>query len=918
MSSLAGDEPETAQKDEETAETPDHTTTAQPQPAQVEESQPVQTTQSPERAGQSQDTCGGDVNDAKDGVVVSAETEQGGQQLTADEENTGEKAEQRKGEDKPNKEQVGEGLPESGRGDLVDNVVCGDSAETADKPSSGDLHQDKTEPGDSNTCVKPDPQPEPCQEQAGAPSSEADPDSSTAPESKEPAGSGANPDKPSDSETSAPVQTDSDQPGGLGDSDHRSEPVTECSEAVQNSAEATGEGGRPEAEAEGVHSVAAQDSSDPKAQEAAGDASDLTLNAEVSPEPVPDPKEPEPDKPGGPETEPATKREDTESAELSPSEDRGAAQLKSEDTEQVETSHPDAADAEHSTETPEDSTEQDRAETGKGHKNTASDTPEPVESAAEPQAAHSDLTEDTAPAAPSSEATPTADDESRKLAGEESHTAELQAKDSQDQEAEQPQEQQSELEGEGELWQTSSLIVQESIAKAFRALSEHPDISPSEGAQVAESETTEPGVEESPTKPAEPSETAAASEKQDPVNGGVEGSAEDPNLDPTGPVKSADKGGEESAAASQTAPGEAASVDTDTFSSLSSTSSKSLERTDRGERSPQQQPEGKALSDLKDSTVVDPEFLVDDNLQQTQTGDTNRDKPGDTVDSTLAEAEKQTEPATSDVIVHETVQQEERYTNRDKPGETVDLTPTDAQKQTESAALDLAQETVERGETDEPTPRPLGTHAKARPASSSSSTSSLSSSDSADASAVARRRKKRGRPRAGSTERKVTFRSPKPQSTANNMGAGASSQGDMEDLDPRYAAQSTAAMSHADSPPRSPVRSKQPMMSQHSSMKSSGHMSMARASRFNMGKLERLRGNRPTPPFSLGWGGWRFGWFYSYLVQTVKQHDPHSYKKCLKNKPHASQFGCPLFCILLCEKNTVNRDVLMLYRRKSM
>ena len=857
MSSLAGDEPETAQKDEETAETPDHTTTAQPQPAQVEESQPVQTTQSPERAGQSQDTCGGDVNDTKDGVVVSAETEQGGQQLTADEESTGEKAEQRKeGEDKPNKEQVGEGLPESGRGDLVDNAICGDSAETADKPSSGDLHQDKTEPGDSNTCVKPDPQPEPCQEQAGVPSSEADPDSSTAPESKEPAGSGANPVKPSDSETSAPVQTDSDQPGGLGDSDHRSEPVTKCSEAAQNSAEATGEGGRPEAEAEGVHSVGAQDSSDLKAQEAAGDASDLAPAAEVSPEPVPDPKEPEPDKPGGPETEPAAKKEDTESAELSPSEDRGTAHL--------ETSHPDAADAEHSTETPEDSTEQDRGETEKGHKDTASDTPEPVESAAEPQAAHSDLTEDTAPAAPSSEATPTADDESRKLAGEESHSAELQAKHSQDQEAEQPQEQQSELEGEGELQQTSSLIVQESIAKAFKALSEHPDISPSEGAQVAESETTEPGVEESPTKPAEPSETAAASEKQDPVNGGVEGSAEDPNLDPTGPVKSADKGGEESAAASQAAPGDAASVDADTFSSLSSASSESLERTDRGERSPQQQPEGKALSDLKDSTVVDPEFLVHDNLQQTQTGDTDGDKPGDTVDSTRAEAEKQTEPATSDVIVHETVQQEERDTNRDKPGETVDPTATDAEKQTESAALDLAQETVERGETDEPTPRPVGTHAKARPASGSSSTSSLSSTDSADASAVARRRKKRGRPRAGSTGRKVTFRSPEPQSTANNMGAGASSQGDMEDLDPRYAAQSTAAMSHADSPPRSPVRSKQPMMSQHSSMKSSGHMSMARASRFNMGKLQRLRGN-PSHPTLFPWMGRLEIWVVLFL-----------------------------------------------------
>ena len=857
MSSLAGDEPETAQKDEETAETPDHTTTAQPQPAQVKESQPVQTTQSPERAGQPQDTCGGDVNDAKDGVVVSAETEQGGQQLTADVESTGEKAEQRKeGEDKTKKEQVGEGLPESGRGDLVDNVVCGDSAETADKPSSGDLHQDKTGPGDSNTCVKPDPQSEQSQEQAGAPSSEADPVSPTAPESKEPAGSGANPVKHSDSETSAPVQTDSGQPGGLGDSDHGSEPVTKCSEAAQNSAEATGEGGRPEAEAEGAHSVAAQDSSDTKTQEAAGDTSDLAQDslpkpvsseAEVSPEPVSDPKEPEPDKPGGPETEPAAKREDTESAELSPSENRGAAQLKSGDTEQVETFHPDAADAEHSTESPEDSTEQDGAETEKGHKDTASDTPEPVESAAEHQAAHSDLTEDTAPAAPSSEATPTVGDESRKLAGEESNSAELQAKDSQDQEAEQPQEQQSELEGEGKLRQTSSLIVQESIAKAFKALSKHPDISPSEGAQVAESETTEP---EPTAKPAEPSETAADSEKQDPANGGVEGSAEDPNLDPTGPVKSADKGGEESAAGSQAAPEEAASVDTDTFSSLSSASSESLDRTDRGGRSPQQQPEGKALSDLKDSTVVDPEFSVDDNRQQTQTGDSDGDKPGDTVDSTLAEAEKQTEPATPDVIVDETVQQEERDTNRDKPGETVNPTPTDAEKQTESAVLDLAQESFERGETDEPTPRPVGTHAKARPASGSSSTSSLSSADPADASAVARRRKKRGRPRAGSTERKVTFRSPEPQSTADKMGAGASSQGDMEDLDPRYAAQSTAAMSHADSPPRSPVRSKQPMMSQHSSMKSSGHMSMARASRFNMGKLERLRGNPPKrqPP----------------------------------------------------------------------
>ena len=828
---FTGDEPETAEKDEETTETPDDTTTAQSQPAQLE-SQPVQTTQSPDRAGESQETCSGDVNGTQDSVVVSAETDQDG-------------------EEQSGKEQVGERLSESGRDNSVNSVVGGDSAETAEKkPSSEDSHQPKTELEDSGVFVKPDPQSEKSQEQAGEPSTESGPEPPSAPDSAQPAGSGTTENvEPAASETAASVQVEGDHSSGLRDSGDGSGLVTERSEAsaVPDSPEAVVESGTAESEA--AHGVVAQDSSDPRAREAAEKASDtaqdslprpVSAEAEVSPEPVSDTKEPEPDKPERLQTEPVAYEGNAESAEATPSEDCEAAQLKSEDTEEVETS---LLPAEHSTESPEDSTERNGAETGfkdgKDNRDHDAVPGTPVKPSADSQAAHSDLAEDTAPAG-SSEATPAPVDEGRKQVSEGSHTAGQQAEDSRDPEAEVPQEQRSQLAADfepGELQQVSSLIVQESLAKAFKVLSED-YVSPSEGTQLAESEATEPGVEDS-AKPAEPPQTAA-SEQQDAAKG-LEGSAEgDQSLDPPGPLEPVDTVGEEVAATSQAAPGETPGSDADTFSSLSSASSESLRRADKREESTQQRPEGKASSDLDNSSAVEPEFSVDYNhLQQTRTSDTDRDKPGDSADST-PEAEKQTESTASDFTVQGTVQREGRDTDNDKHGDTVDPAA-DADTRTESSALSSTQETAQREETDEPPPRPLPTHTKSF---SGSSSSSLSSAGPADASVAGRR--KRGRPRTGSAERKVTFRSPEPRS-ADTMGSGASRDGEMEEVDPRYAAQSTAAMSHAGSPPRSPVRSKQPMMGHQSSVKSSGHMSMARASRFNMGKLEE------------GWGmggGW--------------------------------------------------------------
>ena len=151
-------------------------------------------------------------------------------------------------------------------------------------------------------------------------------------------------------------------------------------------------------------------------------------------------------------------------------------------------------------------------------------------------------------------------------------------------------------------------------------------------------------------------------------------------------------------------------------------------------------------------------------------------------------------------------------------------------QKTEPAAPDHLKE---KQKAEDRPPQPLPALTKVR-SDSGSSASAVSS----DASLT--RSGKRDRKRT-SSDRKVTFKSPEGP-TANTMGSGASRESDIEDADPRFAAQSTTAMStasgwNAGSPPRSPGRGKAAQLSQQSSMKSSGHMSMARVSRFNMGKV---------------------------------------------------------------------------------
>ncbi|XP_076447663.1 uncharacterized protein LOC143284653 isoform X3 [Babylonia areolata] len=534
---------------------------------------------------------------------------------------------------------------------------------------------------------------------------------------------------------SAPVNAD--QPGT-----DRLEPATPAPEQTL--------GG--EAEQQGS---ATQDSTESSAEQAS--------EAALSSDPVPSPaetREPEPDTATDP---PRSKSEEAVTDPLpaespdteKPCEEAAPADIKQ--GESLQDSAP-SQDTGAGVEASEDKATEDKVhDTVRGEDNTDQEVvPEITITTTESPEVNSDLTEDSTPKEVS------APIEQESQAAENSQASESEPKT-------EPQDY-----GEkDDLHQATSLIVQESITRAVKVLSE--DLSePEEGPP----DSTEGEAAES-DKPSDLADTRETAET------GLSGQDPEQSASPGADQEETTNGGEEELAPTQE--GEAPELIKESFpvASTSSSDSPSLEKETELHQEP---PEEEDRIESEESTGIKSDV---DSSQAVQTSDTDKDTAAASVDHP-ADTEEKADSGTSDQLDNKV--------------------PPAAE---ESAPLPVAPQLP-----------------------SGSDSASLSSTASGDASSV-RKSKKKGPKKKRSSDRKVTFKSPSP----DTMGAGASRDGEIEEADPRFAAQSTAAMStasgyNAGSPPRSPGRAKNASLSQQSSLKSAGHMSMARASRFNMDGFE--------------------------------------------------------------------------------